>query len=441
MAEVSSLAGSRSSDENGGSVSANNEKSSSMDASTQGESSNNNSSASPFVLAQKETRLVTWSKMVVLSIILMATVLAAVVTYKYTTKQEESMFENQFQDYAAQIAAISKSNAIHIFDIYDSFSRDIEAFAAGTNASWPFVTIPRFRALVVAAMQQSDSDKMVALHPLVSESQRSQWESYSVANQGWIKAELDYSGYDGPAPKICPYIKHGRDADCIRENEPPEPYYTPVWQVSPVLHYHDWINYNTMEWDYFNRTFHRMLDANSAVLSEVTNLHTNDTRWPESFMVQPAHNDTQENATHVVAVLSAVLPWHNYFTHLLPPGHSGIYIVVSNTCDQEFTYNVDGPNITYVGIGDLHETNYDYLETATPFDTWTNTKQCMYTVHLYPSDEFRQQYISHNPLIYTSAVVAIFLLTALVFIVYDCLVEMRQVKVMTTAENTNTIVR
>ena len=456
MDDSSSAVGSIVSDEDSGCINRqDNDKVSTSDTSTHGDSSNGNTPGKPFTLAQNESRLVARSKMVVLLILIIAAALVGMATYLHTSKEEERRFEQQFEEYANEVADISALNALHVFDIYKSFARHMEVFAIGTGSSWPFVTVPRFQSLAREAMTESNSEMMVALHPLITESQRDAWESYSVANQEWIKEGFEYDGLH-KYPAICPFIHTGNTSVCSREADTSDTFYTPVWEVSPVRKYYNWVNFDTMGWAYFNRAFQRMLKENGGVLSEVTNLNTtraqrsavvsevtnleeNATKWPESFLVQPIHNDTQ-GSTVLVAVLSAVLPWHNYFTHLLPEGLGGIHIVVTNTCEQQFTYEAIGPNALYLGIGDLHDTKYDHLERAEEFDLW-KLQECKYTLHVYPSDEFRSSFVDRNPLIYTCAVLGVFLLTAVSFIVYDCFVEMRQEKVMTTAENTNTIVR
>jgi hypothetical protein len=47
---------------------------------------------------------------------------------------------------------------------------------------------------------------------------------------------------------------------------------------------------------------------------------------------------------------------------------------------------------------------------------------------------------SSNPLFSTSAVVLIFLLTSVAFVFYDCLVQKRQEKVMTSVQQSNALV-
>jgi Adenylate and Guanylate cyclase catalytic domain len=52
----------------------------------------------------------------------------------------------------------------------------------------------------------------------------------------------------------------------------------------------------------------------------------------------------------------------------------------------------------------------------------------------------KADFVSHRPIVYTIGAVAIFVLTSLVFLVYDCFVERRQHVVLTTARRSSAIV-
>jgi hypothetical protein len=64
----------------------------------------------------------------------------------------------------------------------------------------------------------------------------------------------------------------------------------------------------------------------------------------------------------LVGLLLAVLLCDKFLSGQLPKGVNGVCVVITNTCDQAFTYIVNGPIAVYVGPGDVHQTDYDYLE-------------------------------------------------------------------------------
>jgi hypothetical protein len=53
--------------------------------------------------------------------------------------------------------------------------------------------------------------------------------------------------------------------------------------------------------------------------------------------------------------------WRDLITNILPPGENGLIVVFKNECNPSFTFEINGPDVVYVGQGDLHESEYDYL--------------------------------------------------------------------------------
>lgn len=56
---------------------------------------------------------------------------------------------------------------------------------------------------------------------------------------------------------------------------------------------------------------------------------------------------------------TATFYWRDLIKDLLPAGSNGIDIVFSNPCNPSFTYQINGPNATFLGRGNLHETAFD----------------------------------------------------------------------------------
>ena len=57
--------------------------------------------------------------------------------------------------------------------------------------------------------------------------------------------------------------------------------------------------------------------------------------WPLSYIVSPIHKALQPGSP-IVAMFSAVLPWHKYFVNTVPAGLGGLHVVVRNSCNQTF---------------------------------------------------------------------------------------------------------
>ena len=132
---------------------------------------------------------------------------------------------------------------------------------------------------------------------------------------------------------------------------------------------------------------------------------------------------------------------------MLPPGADGILVILENTCDQQYTYWVDGTEANFFGHGDLHDSKYDYLQTGATLDslvdgveTETTEAGCEYSIRVYPSDSFEDRYQTDRPWIHATVLAGLFVFTSAVFLLYDAMVQRRQKIVMESAIQSGTLV-
>jgi len=150
----------------------------------------------------------------------------------------------------------------------------------------------------------------------------------------------------------------------------------------------------------------------------------------------------------LVSVLSMTVPWISFFVGSLPPNPNGLIVVVKNSCDQVFTYDITGDEITYLGPADYHERDFtSYAVESKVYSVQTSftqislsTAYCPYRVTVYPSEKMRQSFETSRALVFTAGVVAIFLFTVLVFVFYDYLVGRRQKNLAEAAFKSDAIV-
>lgn len=114
---------------------------------------------------------------------------------------------------------------------------------------------------------------------------------------------------------------------------------------------------------------------------------------------------------------------------------------------------IKGEVATYLGAEDMHDPKYDdmmaqTLLTVFPTDTPgaeyngapMNKEFCPWVLSVYGTQEMEDAHITNRPALFMIAVLGVFLFTCLTFILYDCVVEKRQQKVMTTALNSEKVV-
>jgi class 3 adenylate cyclase len=138
----------------------------------------------------------------------------------------------------------------------------------------------------------------------------------------------------------------------------------------------------------------------------------------------------------------------------LPQTAVGFVGVIVNSCNQSFTFRIDGAAATFMGDGDQHDTKYDYLmqevsflqlvsksiETKRYLGLPINDEGCQYTLRVYASSDLEDTYRSNRPVIYAIVAMAIFLTTSILFCLYDRLIERRQRLVVRQAESSGAIV-
>lgn len=146
-----------------------------------------------------------------------------------------------------------------------------------------------------------------------------------------------------------------------------------------------------------------------------------------------------------MAVLLGGVYWRTLFVNILPDGTYAI-IVLTNSCGQVYTYEIDGSTSRFVGVGDLHDSKYDHL-TVSPghYSSWSSktgnsSHGCAYSVTIYPSRELEDSYLTRLPLTRALTLAAVLVFTSLMFILYDRVVQRRQKIVMKAALRSGAIV-
>jgi Adenylate and Guanylate cyclase catalytic domain len=167
-----------------------------------------------------------------------------------------------------------------------------------------------------------------------------------------------------------------------------------------------------------------------------------------------ASEDYDPSEHTFVGLVIVSIYWREIIRNVLPPGSNGVIIVVDNECTDSFTYQIDGPDVTYLGVFDKHDTSYDNFVVTTkvvdlqdysfqPNLYWgapIDKEFCPYTLRLYPSDDMKSDYTTKNAVTFTLVTLVSFAILAIIFVSYDFKVERRQKKVLSSAVRSSEIV-
>jgi hypothetical protein len=349
-------------------------------------------------LAENEHRAVVRMKVLVVLTLVSAATALGLVTYILTSREEDDnfrsavstaftlscrfsrepanqyLFDLQFEDYVTELIEVSHAEAANVFGIMKSLSVAATSLALYKNdTTWPNFSIPHVAQRMIKSRELSRST-LIALSPVVEEDKRSAWEDYTFSTQEWVNAGLVFEGEEPTLNKI-PFFIHSGTSDSLIPRSTAGPF-SPIWQMSPAPTDTSIINYNLFENDHI-KTLAEFVDTNKRpALSKVldmTELFGTSSSFahlgekPESLLLQPIFEDFVEDAK-VVGHFTAVLEWDIYFTNILHKGAAdGIVIVVEDTCDEKFSFEVNGPNVTYLGDGDHHDKEYDDMVSTTRF--------------------------------------------------------------------------
>uniref|UniRef100_A0A7S3L4M9 Phosphodiesterase n=1 Tax=Amphora coffeiformis TaxID=265554 RepID=A0A7S3L4M9_9STRA len=357
----------------------------------------------------------------------------------------------------------SKLKKEDTFTSIRSFGAAVTVAALASNQSWPTVRIPYLESYGDRFLDISKGEH-AALAVLVQGEDRPRYEQHMIQEHAAMMQEahmLQYGNLDlFDATQFTPFIAKTTtpEGTLVRDDEGKE-LYVPVHLNYPP-------SYDSMNWNvaaspmYANvvasaRQFPREIytsavrnatDVNKVPMPFGETVHP-QIRYFHAVMDQtttPTEEDaTAATAANVVGILTVGTNLDLFTTGFLPNDVTGIMVVFRNTCNQNFTYVVNGKESTYVGPGDLHQEEFESFEVKvnlTDHDT-ALAGECLFTQSIYPTTEYRESFkASKTPKIFAVTVAVTFILVALVFAVYDYLVNERNKKVVENAARSNAIV-
>jgi hypothetical protein len=186
-------------------------------------------------IAKSESLAVIRIRFIVVMVLLLSTVTVSVVVYLFTSEAEIRDFEQQFYDNSAKVLEALGSALDRTRGAADAFSVVLVSYATNANATWPFVTHPQFAVHAAKAQGLSRSANLV-VYPFVENSQRREWEAYSMQHQGWVDTMIALQKKD---PNFRGTIVQNWTALGLIHNSSgplttPGPF-LPTWQSYPVV--------------------------------------------------------------------------------------------------------------------------------------------------------------------------------------------------------------
>eukprot|EP00538_Stauroneis_constricta_P004206 CAMPEP_0119548300 /NCGR_PEP_ID=MMETSP1352-20130426/2241_1 /TAXON_ID=265584 /ORGANISM="Stauroneis constricta, Strain CCMP1120" /LENGTH=852 /DNA_ID=CAMNT_0007593523 /DNA_START=60 /DNA_END=2618 /DNA_ORIENTATION=+ len=292
---------------------------------------------------------------------------------------------------------------------------------------------------------------------------------------------LQQGGEQNPLyTQFAPFI-YNLEGTTMQIPEPGSGPYMPVWHNSPVIPIAGLLKQNVLDQPAIAEPIKTVLATKEAVIAGVDGIG-GDTQADEvgvsifqyflqvgqyrhdqeEFVVDPVstfHYPVFNNfseAREIAGLLSTDIYWKLHFKASLNDELKGIICVIENTRNQTFSFKLTPDDVIYVGSEDRHDSDFDdmmfeadmaeYLNSTKSAATQSYTSvgfnhaYANYKIRVYPTSEMKDEYITSEPIIYTVAIIVVFLFTSSVFILYDCLVERRQRIVMDRAMKSGAVV-
>jgi hypothetical protein len=230
----------------------------------------------------------------------------------------------------------------------------------------------------------------------------------------------------------------------------------PCWQSSPFLE-------GFLNIDFYNNTYFKetpdVIKTGSIFISDFLSLPesalesdtlfsgflSNAAQKPVRYegdamghIYLPVFDSFNATDSKVVAIIFALFQWSTHFRNILSEDENGVVMVLENGCSKPFTYRLNGSNMKFMGVGDLHDGEYeDMVQTASlsnfsnlhdgsEYGIKFNNDYCTVGIRVYPSPEFVYSINNKQPIYMAVTVLIVFSFTILVFIIYDRMVEYRQ---------------
>eukprot|EP00529_Nitzschia_sp_RCC80_P008238 CAMPEP_0113455580 /NCGR_PEP_ID=MMETSP0014_2-20120614/8448_1 /TAXON_ID=2857 /ORGANISM="Nitzschia sp." /LENGTH=1213 /DNA_ID=CAMNT_0000347013 /DNA_START=398 /DNA_END=4036 /DNA_ORIENTATION=+ /assembly_acc=CAM_ASM_000159 len=397
--------------------------------------------------------------------------------YYFTSRNEQQNFEAEATSHALVIEETILHKTKTEMSVMETMAVTVQTYArTTTDTSWPYETVPHFESVAHNFMHVTNT-RLIALAPVVvgGGDSKSQWESYSVANQDWIEHSYEDLGWESIEQVDIPNKVYDVDPTTGHHYYPlNDETVMPVWQVASAPKDTGIVNYNLLSNPSVARTASLVSDCHMLRMTQLLDvsevLGGDEITTPESLMIQPILAETAGSSAYgeqVVANLVAAFSWDLYLSNLYHAEENVMIAVVHPSCvgadeDQTFSYQLNGPEAIYLGRGDVHDPKYDDIAVVvTPSNvgmedimaTDMNRKleenapdmsnqegSCEYIIYLYPHVTFEDSATSNAPAIYTAVVVLMFFILAMVFMMYDIGATRRQQQIQKEASRSSAIV-
>ena len=237
------------------------------------------------MVAPKENRAVWYLRILVFFVLFLVASVVCVSVYLVSEQAETQDFEDDFEDIGTKLVSSFESTLKQRFGILEEFAQDVTSYvhdsqsltAGGssnnnmdmnstdtTTVRWPFVALPNYEQRAMSSVRLADLFSLVMM-PIVSESDRADWDDFVVANEGWRAEGIALQRGVPVDDVVVPPVHATVSNFSMLPDVSPGPY-IPLWQLAPSVPT-PMINVNLFSHPHYHKTMRICMEKKRPVLT------------------------------------------------------------------------------------------------------------------------------------------------------------------------------
>mmetsp|Transcript_18365 Transcript_18365/g.30625 ORF Transcript_18365/g.30625 Transcript_18365/m.30625 type:complete len:911 (+) Transcript_18365:85-2817(+) len=383
-------------------------------------------------------------------LVLRTTVLASLVcliiiggyfSYTHTYENEENVRDSQYMSYVQQLEISVLKNMNRKVHIMSSLAA-LLTISCPDASHWPncAVPMPDFLDNTDPTIEM-DNLRTVQYAPAVSEGDVPSFEAFAYGL-------FEKYGYDDLGLSDWGQGIFGRDANGkYRSTEPHpsagHPYLFPVLQTGNLPDNTGVIMYNVYTGQASVIAIDAMLNCTEGLLTNSTKTHhhreisdecssiTNVLMLAQDGVFNPAmvvrrpitvplNVSDPSSPLSMVGLVATVNNWNTILSGIIPPSSSKLRVIIRNEVGA-WSYDLVDGMANYLEEGALSDKDYEFMHYHFTLPVFKG--EVTYSISVYPTSELINDFMTNAPIINCVVSVGVIMLTCIIFIIYDLMVQ------------------
>lgn len=412
----------------------------------------------------KDIKMINIVRSFVILLLLTIAAIFANGVFVYAYIQEEKNYESHLKQCSLDLMDNFYEKIASKLSAAQTLSTSFTSHAHSTGEQHPFVSIPDFSDQCSVQRRVAEVST-VAYLPLVTPTNLASWNAYAsdfqfvaTADQGEHVAEEEQRDDKFLLPHNRS-IEDGifRVVNGVAVTDPAAygDAFFPTWQTTPLSANASEVMFNHLSNPFREEALTGMLATAGGSCSNLLLHDSGRTDYafystPRSVIYYPLFEVV--HSLNIVGSIALEFEWKLLFAGVMEEDLAPLIVVLESSCGGNVTFEVSGDDVFYVGQGsqydasvsvsEIQESDYSMFAAQLQQDSsFANTSSgCDFRFKVYPTEEFRQSFLTNTPMYLKLLVAASFIFTISVFLFYDCIVDSYQKRMVESAARTNAIV-